>query len=111
MSGTDLLGEFEQLVLLAVLQNHDEAYALPIRRAIEEVTERAVSRGALYRSLDRLGTKGMVSWEFEDASEARGGNPRKQFEVTAEGLGALQRSRSVVERLSAGLEDVLEVTR
>ena len=53
----------------------------------------------------------MVSWEFEDASEARGGNPRKQFEVTAEGLGALQRSRSVVERLSAGLEDVLEVTR
>ena len=111
MSGTDLLGEFEQLVLLAVLQNHAEAYALPIRRAIEEVTERAVSRGALYRTLDRPGAKGMVSWEFEDASEARGGNPRKQFEVTAKGLSALQRSRSVVEQLSAGLEDVLEVTR
>ena len=45
MSGTDLLGEFEQLVLLAVLQNHDEAYALPIRRAIEEVTEHSGPAG------------------------------------------------------------------
>lgn len=110
MSGTDLLGEFEQLVLLAVLQNRDEGYALPIRRAIEEVTERRVSRGALYRTLDRLGRKGMVEWDMEGAAEARGGNPRKRFRVTAVGVDALRRARSVVSRLSLGLDEFLEVS-
>ncbi len=108
MSGTDLLGEFEQLVLLAILQHSHDGYAIRIRGDIERVTERAVSRGALYRTLDRLGTKGLVAWELEDAGENRGNNPRKCFSVTLRGLDALRRSRSVVSRLSAGLEDVLE---
>ena len=108
VSGTDLLGEFEQLVLLAILQHRDDGYAIGIRRDIERVTERAVSRGALYRTLDRLGNKGLVVWELEDAGERRGNNPRKRFSVTRPGLEALRRSRSVVSQLSAGLEELLE---
>ena len=108
MSGTDLLGEFEQLVLLAVLQHRGRGYALPIRRSIEEVTERTVSRGALYRTLDRLGSKGLVEWELEAPTPERGGNPRKRFAVTDAGLEALRRSRSVLQQLSEGIEDLLE---
>ena len=108
MSGTDLLGEFEQLVLLAILANPDRGYAIVLRKAIEEGTERAVSRGALYRTLDRLGLKGLVRWDLEAADEGRGGNPRKRFHLTDPGLAALRRSRAVVQRMSVGLEDVLE---
>ena len=108
MSGTDLLGEFEQLVLLAMLQHRHDGYAIGIRREIEQVTEREVSRGALYRTLDRLGNKGLVEWELEEAGAHRGNNPRKRFSVTLPGLEALRRSRNVVSRLSSGLEDLLE---
>lgn len=108
MSGTDLPGEFEQLVLLAILQHRDDGYAILIRREIEDVTERPVSRGALYRTLDRLCHKGLVIWELEEASGERGGNPRKRFAVTPDGLDALRRFRSVFSRMSAGLEDLLE---
>ena len=69
-----------------------------------------MSRGALYRTLDRLGTKGLVSWELEEPTPERGGNPRKRFSVTPEGLAALRRSREVVSRLSSGMEDLLEPT-
>ena len=68
MSGSDLLGEFEQLVLLAILQQRGDGYALPVREAIEDATERPVSRGALYRTLDRLGAKGLVASALEPAS-------------------------------------------
>ena len=108
MSGKNLLGEFEQLVLLAILQHRDHGYAILIRGAIEEVTDRAISRGALYRTLDRLESKGLVTWELESPTRDRGGNPRKRFDVTPAGLDGLRRSRSVVSRLSAGLEDLLE---
>ncbi|NNF27768.1 MAG: PadR family transcriptional regulator [Gemmatimonadetes bacterium] len=108
MSGTDLLGEFEQLVLLAILANPDGGYAIVLRKAIEEGTERSVSRGALYRTLDRLEGKGLVRWDLEEADETRGGNPRKRFHLTDPGLAALRRSRAVVQRMSTGLEDVLE---
>lgn len=109
MSGTGLLGDFEQLVLLALLRRRADGYALLIRKEIESATERTVSRGALYRTLDRLAAKGLVAFEVEDPTPERGGNARKRFSATDAGIAALRRSRSVVGRLSAGLEDVLEV--
>jgi DNA-binding PadR family transcriptional regulator len=102
------LGEFERLVLLAVLQNRDEGYAILVRREIERVTQRTVSRGALYRTLDRLETKGLVSWALEEETAERGGNPRKRFSVTSEGVAALRRSHAVLGELSSGLEHLLE---
>ena len=110
MAGADLLGEFERLVLLAILQT-EEGYALPLRRRLEDATQRRISRGALYRTLDRLDGKGLVAWVLEDAAEDRGGNPRKMFRVTPAGLEALRRSHEVVATLSAGLEHLLEPGR
>jgi DNA-binding PadR family transcriptional regulator len=107
MSGTDLLGEFEQLVLLGVLRNGAEAYALPVRHTLESVTERSISRGALYRTLDRLEVKGLVGWTLEAPTEERGGHPRKRYRVTDLGVSALQRSREVMSRATVGLEGLL----
>lgn len=107
MSGTGLLGDFEQLVLLAILRQRESGYAILVRREIEEATGRPVSRGALYRTLDRLSAKGLVRWSLEEPSPARGGNPRKRFSVTGPGVTALQRSRAVVGQLSEGLDDIL----
>lgn len=105
---TDLLGEFERIVMLATLKLDAGAYALPIRRMIEDATGRAVSRGALYRTLDRLETKGLIESSFEQAGERRGGHPLKLFRPTPPGLEALRRSHAVLRAMSEGLEDLLE---
>lgn len=108
MSGTGLLGDFEQLVLLALLGNRDHGYAIVLRKAIEDATRRSVSRGALYRTLDRMAEKGLVGVSFEEPTANRGGHARKRFLITPEGVAALRRTRAVVSRLSSGLEDELE---
>lgn len=103
----DALGEFEQLVLLAVLQLGAQAHATPVREAIEEGARRRVTRGALYATLDRLTTKGFLDWEVEESTPTRGGIPRRRFRVTKEGLVALRHSYHAVRTLSRGLERVL----
>jgi len=104
-------GEFEQLVLLAILQLNSEAYGPNISAELEDKAGRRVSRGALYSSLDRLQQKGLIRWEIEAATSARGGHPKRLFEVTKTGLEALRTARSAFTRLSAGLEDVLGEVR
>ena len=100
-------GEFEQMVLLAVLQLDDEGYAIGIRRQLEERAGRAVSRGALYRTLDRLESKGFVEWEMEEAPPDRGGHPRRRFAVTKAGIESLKTSRAALFNLWDGLDGVL----
>ena len=107
MSGTDLLGEFEHLVLLGVLRNGAKAHALPVRKTLESVTERPISRGALYRTLDRLEDKGFIAWTLDAPTEERGGHPRKRFRVTDPGMGALRRSQAVMSRATQGIEGLL----
>lgn len=106
MPQTQSLGEFEQLVLLAILQLGEDAYAAGIRREIEERAERSVSRGALYATLDRLEHKGYLRWETEDSTPARGGIPRRRFIVAAPGLEALRASLDAIRRLSRGLAEL-----
>lgn len=103
----DTPGEFEQLVLLAILQLGADAYAARVRDRIQEGADRKVTRGALYATLDRLSTKGLVEWEVEDTTPDRGGIPRRRFAVTPEGLAAVRRSYSALRTLSDGLEDLL----
>jgi DNA-binding PadR family transcriptional regulator len=98
------LGEFEQLVLLAVLRLGDEAYAVTIRRAIEEAAARTVSRGALYTTLERLEAKGLLSSRMGEPIADRGGRARRYHKVTAAGLRALRAAREAVSRLAAGLD-------
>lgn len=104
---SESLGEFEQLVLLAILRLEREAYATHVRERLEAVAHRRVTRGALYATLDRLTAKGFVDWEIEEATPARGGIPRRRFRVTPDGLAALRRSYAAVTTLAAGLEDLL----
>jgi len=103
-----IVGEFEQMVLLALLHLEDEGYAIALRRELQRLINRKVSRGALYRTLDRLEHKGMVQWEIEEHVPRRGGHPRRRFEVTARGLSALRASRRVLLRMWSGLEERLD---
>ncbi len=107
MPTTFFLGEFEQLVLLTLLQLGDEGYALPLRRELSRVAGRGVSRGALYRTLERLEQKKYLAWETEEDVPKRGGHPRRRFSVTPEGVSALRASRAALMELWSGVEEVL----
>ena len=103
-----ILGEFEQLVLLAILRLENEAYALPLRSSLSKVARRPVGRGALYRTLDRLAEKGLLEWHIEEEAPRRGGLPRRRFIVTRPGIVALRQARRT---LLALWDDVGEVLR
>ncbi len=107
MSPKTYAGEFEQMVLLAVLRLGDQGYAVSVRRELEQRAGRRVSRGALYRTLDRLETKGHLSWTLEDATPARGGHPKRLFRVTVKGIEMLRASRAALFGLWAGLDTIL----
>jgi PadR family transcriptional regulator PadR len=102
------LGEFEYAVLLAVLQLRDAAYAVPVRELIEGRTARAVARGALYTALERLEVKGCVKSALRDATDERGGRPRRYFTVTPTGMAALRTTHAALRSLATGLESILE---
>jgi PadR family transcriptional regulator len=101
------LGEFEQLVLLAILQAGEEAYALAVIKELDARARRRVDRGTLYKTLDRLEAKGLVQWTVEDATPERGGHRRRLFAVTRQGISALQTSREILFNLWDGLEPIL----
>ena len=104
MGKREFLGEFEQVVLLAVIQADNEGYGMSIRREIESRTGREVSIGAVYSTLDRMERKGLVaSWEGE-AAPVRGGRARRHFRVTPEGSNALRASREMMARMWDGVE-------
>ena len=107
--GHSFIGEFEQMVLLAILQLGEQAYAVGVRKELELQAGRVISRGALYRTFDRLESKGYVDWDLEDGSPvpSRGGHPMRRFEVTEAGLDALRASRSTLMRLWDGLDTIL----
>jgi DNA-binding PadR family transcriptional regulator len=101
------LGEFEVVVLMAVLHLDDEAFGSAIRDEIERRTGRAVSRGAVYITLDRLEEKGLLASRTGDASANRGGRPRRLFTVTPLGVRSVKHAISMLTRMHKGLEPVL----
>ena len=100
----DTLGEFEQIVLLAVAQLGTDAYGVTIRREIARRTGRNVAIGALYTALDRLERKGLVSSSMSDPTPERGGRSRRYYTLRVAGAAALRQSRERLERMWAGLE-------
>jgi PadR family transcriptional regulator len=102
------LGEFEQVVLLAVLRLSDEAYAIPIREEIGRTARRTVARGALYTALERLEEKGLLSSRMSEPRPERGGRARRYFTVTGRGIAALRGARRAMLDLWCGLESILE---
>ena len=108
MSNRNLLGSFEQLVLLAVMQVGEGAYAPAVREHLETRMGRAVSRGAVYVTLDRLEQRGLLTSSSAPAEPGRGGRPRRHVAVTPEGVRQLKEVRGYLESLWDGLDAVQE---
>ncbi|HEX9698943.1 MAG TPA: helix-turn-helix transcriptional regulator [Acidobacteriota bacterium] len=104
MSRGKYLGEFEQMVLLAVARLGDGAYGMRIRREIEACSGRHVAIGAVYATLERLREKGHVRTQAGDTSPERDGRARKFFTLTKGGVDVLEKARAVQDRLWAGLD-------
>jgi DNA-binding PadR family transcriptional regulator len=102
------LGEFEQVVLLAILQMRERAFGLEIRREIEASAQRSVSRGAFYTTLDRMEKKGYLVWTEEIPNDPARKAPLRRFSVTPEGFRALRASHRAISTLSRGLGEILE---
>jgi PadR family transcriptional regulator PadR len=98
------LGEFEQIVLLAILRLNGDAYGVPIRQEIEEKTGRSLTVGALYRTLDRLEDKGYVGSWFSDPTPERGGRSKRYFRLKSSGVRALAESREALDAMWQGVE-------
>jgi PadR family transcriptional regulator, regulatory protein PadR len=108
MADPPVLGELEQLILLAILRLGPDAYGLSVARELESYAGRRLSRGALYTSLQRLETKGLIRWRNETGGPAREGMPKRVYSVTSRGIAAVRESHRVLKRMWRGLEDVLK---
>ena len=97
------LGEFEQIVLLAILRLGDKAYGVPIRAEIEKRAGRKVTVGALYATLDRLEAKGLIHSWFGDPTAQRGGRSKRYFKLLPAAVEALAGAKAVFERMWEGL--------
>jgi DNA-binding PadR family transcriptional regulator len=104
-----VLGEFEQIVLLAILRLGEGAYGVSITDEIAARTDRSVSLGAVYKTLERLEDKGLVgSWTGAPTAE-RGGRRKKHYRVLASGQRALKQGVGDLRRMLAGLEPGLRL--
>lgn len=103
MSRTPPIGEFEQIVLLAILRLGEKAYGVSIRSEIAACTERQPAPGALYTTLDRMEQKGLVQSWLGDPTPERGGRAKRYFSVTRKGRVAIVGAQRSYQRLLQGL--------
>ncbi len=100
MASSDSLGQFEQLVLTAILMLHEDAYGVTIHSKVEELARpKAVSLGAVYVTLDRLEDKGFVGSWMSDPTPERGGRAKRCYRLEALGERALQESAVTARRI------------
>lgn len=107
----EALGEFEQMVLLAVLHLDGEVYGVPIVDEIQRRTGRAVVPAAVYVTLRRLEQKGLLSSWMSDPTPERGGKARRCVKVTRAGLNSLRGSRHALDQMWKGLDAELRGSR
>jgi DNA-binding PadR family transcriptional regulator len=98
------LGEFEQIVLLAILRLEANAYGVAIHSEIASCTGRRPSPGALYTTLDRMQEKGVVRSWFGDATPQRGGRAKRYFALTKSGHSALVSAQLAYQKMLHGLD-------
>ncbi len=99
----DVLGTFEQAVLLAVWRLGTEGYGRRILNDVQERLERDVAAGAVYATLDRLESKGLVTSKLAPGTPQRGGRARRYYALTAAGVRALNASKTASENIWRGL--------
>lgn len=105
------LGEFEHIVLLAVMRLGDEsAYAGAILDELEQCTSRSIARGSVYVTLDRLETKGYLKSWLADPTPERGGRAKRYYGLRPRAVEALRESRRALVALWSGLEGLLGQT-
>ena len=110
LQGSSGLGEFETLLLLAILHLSEQkvdANGSAIRDEIQTRAGRHVPRGSVYITLDRLEAKGLLHSREIGGVAARGHRPKRIFKVTADGVGAVRAAVSAVTKMQRGLQDVL----
>jgi PadR family transcriptional regulator PadR len=104
MSGRDHLGEFEHIIVLALLRLADRAYGVTVRQEIEFRIKREVSIGAVYATLDRLEAKGYVKSHLGEPTPERGGRSKRFFRVTTKGVAAVNRTHRTLQSMTEGLD-------
>ena len=104
MAKRDYLGDFEQVVLLAIMRLGPDAYGVSIQKEIATRTEREVSLGAIYPTVDRLEEKGLVSSRVGVPTAERGGRAKRYVEINRAGRHALRRSHTMLAALWEGFE-------
>lgn len=97
------LGEFEQMVLLALIRLADDAYGMTIRREIQSRTDRRVAIGSVYATLERLQRKGYLTSTVSGPQPVPGGRSKKFFRLAPSGATALNHSREMMRRMADGL--------
>jgi PadR family transcriptional regulator len=105
---TGSLGEFEQLLLLAILRCGEEAYGAALARELADRTGREASLGAIYTTLLRLEEKGLVDSRVGEPVAERGGRRRKHYRVRQAGVRCLEQSLTALRHMTAGLPRPLE---
>jgi PadR family transcriptional regulator PadR len=102
------LGDFEQLVMLAVMRLDEDAYGTSIRDELKARADREVSPGAIFTTLERLESRGLVTSRYGEPTAERGGRRKRYYKLSVEGRRSLARSLRAVRRLMQGLEPKLE---
>jgi DNA-binding PadR family transcriptional regulator len=100
------LGDFELMVMLALLRLGDDAYGVPISREIEQQSGREVALGSVYATLERLEGRGLVSSHLGKPTAERGGKAKRYFRVTSNGLRKAQETRRALMKLWRGLPEL-----
>jgi PadR family transcriptional regulator, regulatory protein PadR len=100
------LGEFELMVLLALIQVGEDAYGVPISRELAKRRGREASLGSVYAALDRLEKKGLISSTLGDPTAERGGRAKRYFRATKTGLREVRETRQALTRLWRGLPEL-----
>lgn len=91
----ELLGELEEIVLLALIKLGPESYGVPIHQEVEEATEGFISIGSIYATLDRLERNGFISSRVGESTPERGGRAKKHFKVEGAGMMALEEAERI----------------
>jgi PadR family transcriptional regulator, regulatory protein PadR len=104
---TDSVGQFEQLVLTAILSLRENAYGVTIHSKVQELAQpKAVALGAIYVTLDRLEDKGFISSRLSDPTPARGGRAKRCYRMEALGERVLQESAVTAKRVWDSIVEV-----
>src|SRR5207247_11065325 len=106
MTKKQQLGNFELMVMLAIIRNDENAYGVPISEELEKRTGRDVCIGSVYAALERLEDKGFVTSELGEATPERGGRAKRYFRVTGRGLREVRETRRALVKLWHGLPEL-----